>query len=204
MEILRSSWIRIGASLVLLSGVASSQSIALQPLGSVPSAEIDSVRRIVVASYPNAKVSVLPPRALPASAWFPARSRWRAEKLVAALDAWKPAGFHRIAGVTEQDISTTKGTFADWGIFGYGQIGGDACVISAFRLGKGTDAAGRARRLAWTVTHELGHTFGLEHCPVPGCLMEDAAGKAATLDRSSGHFCPRCKAYLTHQGIATR
>jgi archaemetzincin len=123
---------------------------------------------------------------------------------VAALDFWKPAGFNRIAGLTEQDISTTKGSALDWGIFGYGQIGGDACVISGFRLGKGTDAAGRARRLAWTVTHELGHTFGLEHCPVAGCLMEDAAGKAATLDRSSGLFCPRCKSFLIRQGIATR
>ena len=204
MVSLRNTLIRIGAALVLYSGVAAAQIIALQPLGNVPSAEIDSVRRIVVSSYPNAKVSVLPQRALPASAWFPARSRWRAEKLIASLVVWKPAGFDRIAGITEQDISTTKGTYADWGIFGYGQIGGDACVISAFRLGKGTNAAGRARRLAWTVTHELGHTFGLEHCPVPGCLMEDAAGKAATLDRSSGRFCPRCKAYLMRKGIVTR
>lgn len=204
MEVLRNTLVRNCAALALFSGAAVAQSIALQPLGDVPSAEIDSVRRIVVASYPNAKVGVLPKRALPASAWYPARSRWRAEKLLAALDVWKPSGFDRIAGLTEQDISTTKGQVADWGIFGYGQIGGDACVISAFRLGKGTDAAGRARRLAWTVAHELGHTFGLEHCPVPGCLMEDAAGKAATLDRSSGRFCPRCKSFLTRQGIPTR
>ena len=203
MLFLRETSMGICAALALLSGAVAAQTIALQPLGKVASAELDSVRRIVVASYPNAKVSVLPKRELPASAWYPSRSRWRAEKLVAALEVWKPAGFDRIAGLTEQDISTTKGSNVDWGIFGYGQIGGPACMISGFRLAKGTNLAGRARRLAWTVAHELGHTFGLEHCPVPGCLMEDAAGKAATLDRSSGHFCPRCKAFLSHQGIAT-
>lgn len=204
MKSLHVTSVGICAALALLSGAAAAQTIALQPLGKVASAELDSVRRIVVMSYPNAKVTVLPLRDLPPSAWYPSRSRWRAEKLLAALVVWKPAGFDRIAGLTEQDISTTKGPYPDWGIFGYGQIGGPACVISGFRLGKGTNPAGRARRLAWTVTHELGHTFGLEHCPVPGCLMEDAAGKAATLDRSSGLFCPRCKAVLARQGIPTR
>lgn len=194
----------ICAALVLFSDAVAAQTIALQPLGKVPSAELDSVKRIVVVSYPNAKVSVLPERDLPPSAWYPSRSRWRAEKLLAALYVWKPPGVDRIAGITEEDISTTKGPHADWGIFGYGQIGGPTCVISGFRLGKGTNSAGRARRLAWTVTHELGHTFGLEHCPVPGCLMEDAAGKAATLDRSSGLFCPRCKAFLARERIPTR
>ncbi|MCX6557804.1 MAG: hypothetical protein NTW95_10305 [Candidatus Aminicenantes bacterium] len=48
------------------------------------------------------------------------------------------------------------------------------------------------QRLERVVLHELAHTFGLLHCPTPGCLMEDARGTIRIVDRSDGRFCPSC------------
>jgi archaemetzincin len=69
--------------------------------------------------------------------------------------------------------------------------------VSIFRLqaGKATVPVFQAR-LVKVVNHELGHTFGLEHCPVAGCFMQDAGGKIATVDGGSGMSCPACGARL--------
>jgi archaemetzincin len=193
------SWAALLLALALPAGAA--PSIALQPLGDVPSEELDAVAARIGEAYPGSQVVRLPKHDLPASAWYAPRSRYRAEKLLMTLGVWKPAGVHKIIGVTSKDISTTKGPYPDWGIFGYGNIAGPACVVSDFRLKKNTDASGLRRRLSWVVAHELGHTFGLEHCPSRGCLMEDAAGQVATVDRSSGVFCPVCRKRLAQAGV---
>lgn len=51
-------------------------------------------------------------------------------------------------------------------------------------------------RLIKVVNHEFGHTLGLDHCPVAGCLMQDAKGKIATMDGESGRPCAGCSAKL--------
>jgi len=193
------AWMLFLSAPALPAGAA--QRIALQPLGDVPAAELKAVAERIREAYPGSQVVQLASRDLPASAWYAPRGRYRAEKLLVSLDVWKPLGTQKIIGVTTKDISTTKGPHADWGIFGYGSIAGSACVVSDFRLRKGTDAAGSRRRLSWVVAHELGHTFGLEHCPVRGCLMEDAAGQAATVDRTTGRFCPACRKRLAQAGV---
>ena len=94
----------------------------------------------------------------------------------------------KIFGLTAVDISTTKDDVKDCGIFGLGTLDGATCVISTFRLGaRKASAAKRIERLIKVVNHEIGHTFGLDHCPTPHCLMEDAKG---TVDSEDGGFCP--------------
>ncbi len=195
-------WTTLLLALALPAGAA--PRIALQPLGEVPVPELEAVEARIREAYPGSQVVRLASRELPASAWYAPRSRYRAERLLRALDVWKPAGAQKIIGVTAKDISTTKGPYPDWGIFGYGNIAGPACVVSDFRLRKNTDAAGLRRRLSWVVAHELGHTFGLEHCPSRGCLMEDAAGQVATVDRTSGGFCPACRKRLARAGVQAK
>jgi predicted Zn-dependent protease len=51
------------------------------------------------------------------------------------------------------------------------------------------------RRFADVTVHELGHTLGKDHCPVAGCRMSDAGGKAmASADASKGRYCETCRA----------
>jgi archaemetzincin len=145
----------------------------------------------------DAYIVFLPVVSLPESAYYTPRKRYRAEKLLDFLVEQCPDDCTKIVGLTAKDISTTKGEYDDWGIFGLGQLGGRACVVSTYRLGRGQVSDKRFHeRLVKVINHELGHTFGLLHCSNKGCLMEDAKGMIKTVDQESGKFCLECKKYL--------
>ena len=74
-----------------------------------------------------------------------------------------------------------------------GAVDDRPCVVSTFRLRRGNVARERVLdRLAKVVNHELGHTFGLEHCPIAGCLMHEGSGSVGAIDREPGGFCDAC------------
>jgi archaemetzincin len=51
-------------------------------------------------------------------------------------------------------------------------------------------------RLKKVSCHELGHNFGLPHCPNKTCIMQDAAETIKTIDNVSLHLCDECKAKI--------
>jgi archaemetzincin len=92
------------------------------------------------------------------------------------------------------DISTAKDRYVDWGIFGLGDIGGQAAVTSFFRLRRNArDSAQVVFRLRSTAVHEVGHTLGLDHCDEPRCVMLDAEGSIQNTDGGTGHLGPKCR-----------
>lgn len=142
--------------------------------------------------FPHPAVQ-LPPIPLPPESYYPPRSRYRAEKILAHLRGITPKDAQVVMGLTAVDISTTKGQYEDWGILGLATIGGQQCVISRFRAKRDArDALHTRIRLAKTVIHEVGHTLGLDHCPHYGCLMEDGQGTVKTTDHEYD-FCDRCR-----------
>lgn len=136
---------------------------------------------------------------LPKEAWYAPRRRYRADVLLGHLGglvADMPAGT-RALGLTSVDISTTKDDFKDWGVFGLGELGGTAAVVSGFRLWRKTRDR---QKIAWRVTntavHEVGHVLGLDHCEEPRCVMLDAQGGIDNTDHSTGAPGPGCAAKL--------
>ena len=133
-----------------------------------------------------------------------AKSR-RAEKLLRAIDVDPPDGAWKVVAVTEAEISTTKGSIVDWGIGGLGNIGDRSCVVSTYLLRKHTprsDSGKLRERLRKLAIHEFGHTLGLHHCPVFGCVMNDAQGKLIrSLDTGGETFCGRCRKRLPAQAV---
>jgi archaemetzincin len=174
--------------------------VYIQPLGAaLPAADSDLVRRALLAFY-RIELSTLVMSALPRAAFYAKRRRYRAEKLLDFLDTRRPDDGFRILGLTAVDISTTKPPYEDWGILGLATLDGGACVLSSFRCKRGAKNPEHARiRLGKTAVHEIGHTFGLPHCPTYGCLMEDARGKVATTDREYD-LCPKCRQRLIASG----
>src|SRR4051812_48499968 len=64
---------------------------------------------------------------LPSTAFYPARTRYRADSLINFLNLRTKEG-HVTIGLTNKDISTTKDSIADWGIMGLAFCPGKACI----------------------------------------------------------------------------
>jgi archaemetzincin len=130
----------------------------------------------------------------PESAFDPARGQYRAARILKALlddPAESPA--ERILGVTNADLFTPVLTY----VFGEAQLGGRAAVVSCHRLrpevyGLAPNAALLEDRLHKEAVHELGHTYGLLHCPVQGCVM-NASSYAEEIELKRAAFCERCQ-----------
>jgi archaemetzincin len=103
----------------------------------------------------------------------------------------------RILGVTGVDLFIPVLTY----VFGEAQLDGRAAVVSTHRLaseayGLAADEALLAERLAKEATHELGHTYGLIHCPDPECVMH-ASTYVEEIDLKLAGFCEACAGRLT-------
>jgi archaemetzincin len=164
--------------------------ILIQPFSDLPEARAKYVFTEVTKKWPDTRL--LPAIELPSIAYYKPRNRYRADILI----NWLKQRIVRrqfIAGITSKDVSTTKPDNPDYGIMGLGYLKGPSCIISTFRLKKGSD-----EQLLKTVMHELGHNFGLKHCPALTCLMRDAKGKNH-LDELTG-FCISCKSVMMKAG----
>lgn len=135
--------------------------------------------------------------------------RYRADSLIRYLrDTIYPLNDNvdYIVGLIGEDISTTKYSnydskeiktpeykYKDWGIYGLGFCPGNSCIVSTYRLHKGTSKENFIMRLKKISCHELGHNLGLPHCPNKDCIMQDAAETIKTIDNVSLHLCNDCR-----------
>lgn len=166
--------------------------LVLQPFAGFSKSEALLLAREMAPFHDQVQVNN--PMSFPASAWVPARLRHRADTLLRHLRVLHGRDT-LVVGLTHADISTTKGKVADWGVMGLGYRPGNACVVSTFRL----KASKRREQLLKVVLHEIGHTYGLPHCPTASCLMRDAEGKNP-LDEEK-EFCPSCQNQLAKLGF---
>ncbi|MEJ2294192.1 MAG: archaemetzincin family Zn-dependent metalloprotease [Candidatus Lokiarchaeota archaeon] len=120
------------------------------------------------------------------------------------LNFTKDTGFFRDLGVIDKDIFTDDLNF----IFGLAilprnklKLSGVA-LISITRLREEYYNNPANKRLFFTrafkeVLHELGHTFGLEHCP-NDCVMRFSNTLSETDDKPP-KFCHSCRKYVSSQ-----
>ncbi len=183
--------------LVAISLSFSSARIAIQPLGDFDSTLYPQMVTAIENAFPDCQVDILSGQPIPSSSFYQPRNRYRAEKILSSLDTIIPLEYDKIIGVLEKDISTTKGEYYDWGIFGLGNISDKSCVVSVFRLrAEGVTQALYQERVMKLVIHELGHTFGLYHCSNTSCILTDACGKISTIDSANQSLCDDCNSHI--------
>jgi archaemetzincin len=170
------------------------QVLVIVPLGEVDPKLVDFLAKSLKGRFAF-QVKTTKAYKLPKSAWYKPRKRWRAEKLLDFLDSLELKDVWRVCGITEQPISTTKGARYDWGIAGLGTMSGKTSVLTSYLFRRFKKRAPKKyyRYLENLVIHEVGHTLGLEHCPLDRCIMADAKGNAIKAARkSTNQFCPHC------------
>ena len=102
-------------------------------------------------------------------------------------------GAARVLGVASVDLCTSILTY----VFGEAQLGGKAAVVSLHRLrsdvyGLPGDEELLFQRLLKETVHELGHTFGLVHCPDSTCVMYRST-YVEEIDFKPATYCAECQ-----------
>jgi archaemetzincin len=165
--------------------------IVIQPFMDMPEKNVDFLRGELMKLYPY--VEVRKAIALPSSAYYGKRKRYRADSLIRYLKDRTHEGQITI-GLTNKDISHTNGNIIDYGIMGLGYRPGKSCITSTFRLSKNN----MEEQFFKLAIHEIGHTQGLDHCSSEACYMRDAEGR--------NHFdelkrlCGKCRKHLSAKG----
>jgi archaemetzincin len=167
--------------------------IVLVPMELAEAGALNYLTQLLKDSF-GLPVKLKPAVGLPANSWYAPRQRYIADSLLDFLKQQVAVGEYPI-GITSKDIAVFKTGVGNFGVMGYGWQPGNACVIASFRLKKGLrNQQHLLERLGKVALHELGHNFGLPHCPNQFCFMVDAAGK----NKLDGElrFCMDCKAHL--------
>ena len=207
---------------IFKKSVPKTKKLVIVPLGSIPIAEVESVKQMLL-SYYDLQIQILPHTAFPAYTTNEAVGkaiktalplRHRADSLLRFLKREKLGKADYVLGLANTDITTTnrykKGEgqimfpvwmHADWGIFGLGYLGGKACVVSSYRLRifDNPSLAVLHSRISKVARHEVGHNFGLDHCKNKNtCFMSEASWTNAllALDKESDSLCLACQKRL--------
>jgi len=131
-----------------------------------------------------------------AFAYHPGRQQYWSTPILQELEARLGSPADRVLGIAEVDLFVPVFTF----VFGEALLSRPPAVISLCRLrptfyGLPEDPELTMERACKEAVHELGHTFGLLHCPDYGCVMH-ASRVADELELKGGTFCSTCAAQV--------
>ncbi len=124
------------------------------------------------------------------------RTQYLAIKLLSQLKKAGADKGEKVLGIVDVDLYAPGLNF----IFGQADTAAGTAVISLYQLrqeyyGMLPNEALFLDRATKEAVHELGHTFGLEHCPNEKCVMHFSNSLADT-DWKQAAFCSRCRPKL--------
>jgi len=131
------------------------------------------------------------------------RNQYYSTKILKEMLGNVPQDALKLLGVTDKDLCIPILTY----VFGEAQVGGTAAVVSLARLrqehyGLSPDRPLLLERLRKESLHELGHTFGLVHCPLRECVMY-LSNTVVDVDTRGRDFCTGCQTVMASNNTAT-
>ncbi|MBC7188765.1 archaemetzincin family Zn-dependent metalloprotease [Candidatus Aerophobetes bacterium] len=171
--------------------------ICLVPIGEVEEDIIFHLGRGIREVFPLFQVRIEKVIPLPQQAYEKRRGQFKAEVILETISQLKLKEAEKILGVVDVDLYANGLNF----VFGQAIYGGRDALISLFRLknslyGLVEDKNIYRLRALKEAIHELGHTFGLSHCPHIKCVMHFSNSIIDT-DYKEKDFCKRCLASLS-------
>ena len=100
-----------------------------------------------------------------------------------------------VLGLTDEVIFKANELSPTYGIFGVSPVGAFVAVISSTRPSGKQHSDDHLVKL---MMHELGHSFGLNHCSNQHCFMVDA--EHGNKFSQTPSFCKKCKTFLNNKG----
>jgi archaemetzincin len=163
--------------------------IYIQPIGNVGNGLLDHLAAQLEAfyGYPCRVASSI---CIPEFSFNHGRGQYNAEILVTELSDRMAVDAMKLLGVVDADLFVPGLNFV------FGLAAGNISVISIARLKPLHSGEKENKILFWErvlkeAIHELGHTFGLHHCPDIRCVMHFSNNLEDTDIKSSG-FCRVC------------
>lgn len=169
--------------------------ISLLPFGTVDGTIIGEIGAAVEQTF-RASILFGEPAAQPEFAFDAVRHQYSSELILRSMVRLQPGNVHKVLGIVDVDIFIPMLSF----VFGQAQLNGRVSVVSMARLkqefyGLQPNRRLLVERLTKESLHELGHTFGLTHCPDQSCCMSVATG-IVQLDAKGEDLCRDCSLLL--------
>jgi archaemetzincin len=174
--------------------------IALIAIGEVESGIMNLIRETVQEKL-GTDVRQAPAMPDPDYAWDGRRRQYSSSVILRDILSNLPAGASKICAITEKDLFIPMLSF----IYGQAQVDGQAAIVSLARLrqefyGLPANPALLAARARKEALHELGHTFGLIHCPDAQCAMS-LSTNIRQLDLKGNVYCADCRAMIVEKCV---
>jgi len=170
--------------------------IILCPIGEIKGRVLDSLRKDLEKTF-GCGVEKHAAVEMPAGVLNRVREQYLATPILTKLRRLIPSDSRdRVLGVADVDLYAEGLVF----VFGQAELGGSCAVISLARLRQSYYSLPENRslflkRVLKEAVHELGHVFGLQHCPDPECVMFFSNSLMDT-DTKQATFCARCRKLL--------
>lgn len=169
--------------------------LCLIPVGNVPGSALQWIETAAAEWFPL-PICRLPAVPIPECAYDTKRKQYQSVEIMKMLAKNAPGDASRVLGITDVDLAIPMLSF----LFGQAQFDGPIAVISLCRLHQefyGLPAQENLlrERTIKEALHELGHTFGLVHCPEPACAMS-LATHIGLVDLKEEKYCGRCGMHL--------
>lgn len=175
----------------------------IRPVGAVEDGLIQELRADL-SGYLGVRARIMPPMPIPEGCFESARNQYYSTRVLREMVKEVPKDAAKILGLIDKDLCIPILTF----VFGEAQLGGVVSIVSLARLrqefhGLAPDRGLLYERLFKESLHELGHTYGLVHCPDRSCVMY-LSNTVLDVDRKRGAFCSHCGTDLRERNDSRR
>lgn len=167
--------------------------ISIYRYGDFPRSTAQELERRLKEYFPDVKLKEQA-LALPSQHYNKERNRYRGTGLYEDLARHRNGD--AVIGLTDYVIFWSNELSPTYGIMGVSPVGTYKCVVSSKIPRSGQEQSDD--NFAKLALHELGHAFGLNHCPDQHCFMVDAEHKMK-FPQTTG-FCEECRRKLNAQG----